>query len=475
MTPQKYEMDMCHGPIGIKILKFVFPLLLTNTLQRCFFLADLIVIGQFASYRSLAAVGSVGSVTVLILDLFIGIAIGTNVLAARAYGAGDRRLFARIVYTTVVAAWWGGVALMLLGMAVSVPILRMLDTPDDIMSRSLCYLLLTSLGIPAQLLCSVGCALLRSVGDTRRPLVILTIAGILNAGLNLLLVAVFHMDVAGVAIATVVSQCVSVWLLGRLMRDPGEICHLRFSGMRFDWSIFRETQKIGLPAGLQGSCFALSNTVIQSAVNSFGSLAIAGSTAASSVEGFIWVALAAFHAATVSFVAQNYGGGHYRRVLSSIRWCSVCCLATGAGLGLLVLLLGPRLLAVFNSDPEVIEWGMIHFRVICLTCFIGGMLDVIASALRGLGYSLLPAVGTLFGTCVFRLWWVWQVFPHWRSLGGLLVSYPISWTLILIVNLSALICICRKLFREAVRARHVPTAHFHAALRLRIRFRSLQP
>lgn len=458
MIAKHYEMDMCRGPIGITLLKFILPLLLSNALQRCFLLADLVVIGQFADFRSLAAVGSVGHVTVLFIDLFIGIAIGTGVVAAHSYGAGDRRRFARTVQTSVVAAWWAGVALMVLGMALTHPILKLLNTPDEIFCRAVSYQMIILVGIPAQLLTTVGCALLGSVGDTRRPLVIMTVSGVLNVVLNLVLVAVFRMDVVGVAVATVLSEAVSVLLLYRLMRDPGEICHFRFRKSGFDWAIFRETQKIGVPAGAQGICFAVSNLAIQTAVNGFGSVAIAGNTAAASLEGFLYVALAAFASATVSFVAQNYGGGQYHRIRSGIRWCCIGCIVTGVLFCGAFLAAGPRLMAFFNPDPAVIEWGMMRFRVVCMAYVLCGLMDVSGAGLRGFGYSLTPALSALVGTCVFRLWWVWEIFPRWRSLDGLLFSYPISWVLTGSFNFALLFFVSRKLFRAKVRKRHVVIA-----------------
>ena len=461
MAAKKYEMDMCHGPIGIMLLKFIFPLLLTNALQRCFLLADLVVIGRFADFRSLAAVGSVGHASTLILDLFIGIAAGTSVVAAQAYGAGDRRRFTQVVRTSVISAWWGGVALMALGLAVSYPLLKLLNTPEDIFGRAVCYQMITFVGIPAQLLANVGCALLRATGDTRRPLVIMSVAGVINVVLNILLVAFFRLDVAGVAIATVVSETVSVVLFYRLMRDPGETCHLRLRGMSFDWRIFWEIQKIGLPSGVQCSCFAISNITIQASINGFGSVVVAGHTAAASIMGFIWVANAAFHGAAVAFVAQNYGGGQYHRIRSSIYWCLTSCVVTAAALGMLFLFFGPELLGIFNPDPKVIEWGMSYFGVMCFTCAIGGFMDVVGASLRGLGHSLTPAVSTLLGTCFFRIFWVWAVFPHWHSYRGLISSYPVSWLLIAVFNAAVLVYFCRKLFRGRVRARRLPPVHPH--------------
>ena len=458
MSAKKYEMDMCHGPIGIMLLKFILPLLLTNALQRCFLLADLVVIGRFADYRSLAAVGSVGHASTLIVDLFIGIAAGTSVVAAQAYGAGNRQRFSQVVRTSVISAWWGGVALMAVGLAVSYPLLKLLNTPEDIFGRAFCYQMITFVGIPAQLLGNVGFALLRAVGDTRRPLVILSISGVINVVLNILLVACFRFDVAGVAIATVVSQTVSVVLLYRLMRDPGETCHLRLRGMSFDWSVFWEIQRIGLPSGAQCSCFAISNITIQASINGFGSLAVAGHTAASSIMGFVWVANASFHGAAVAFVAQNYGGGQYHRIRSGIAWCVISGVVTAAALGLLFLVFGPELLAIFNPDPQVIAWGMIYFGVMCFTCAIGGFMDVIGAALRGLGHSLTPALSTLLGTCFFRIFWVWAVFPHWHSYRGLIASYPVSWLLIGVFNAVVLAYFCRKLFRAKVHSRHISLA-----------------
>ena len=452
-----HEIDMCRGPIGSMLLKFLCPLLLTDALQRCFLLADLFVIGRFADFRSLAAVGAVTHASMLVVDLFIGIAAGTGVVAAQAYGAGDLRHFSQVVRTAIIAAWWSGVALMALGGAVSYPLLKLLNTPEDILGRAFCYQTITFVGMPFQMVSYVGFALLRAVGDTRRPLVILTVSGALNLVLNILLVAVFHLDVAGVASATVISGVISAALLYRVMRDPHEICHLRLRGASFDWSIFWKIQKIGLPTGAQSSCFAISNMIIQASINGFGSMVVAGHTAAVGIIGFIAVANSAFHHSALTFIAQNYGGGRYHRIRSGIYWCVMCCSATGFVLGMLFWFFGPELLGIFNHEPRVIECGMIYFRVICGTYILCSAMEISGASLRGLGHSMTPAVSTLLGTCFFRILWVWLVFPHWHSYCGLISSYPVSWLLIAIFNFSVLFHLCRKLFRERVRSRRHPS------------------
>ena len=316
-APGKYAIDMCRGSIVGNIVKFALPVLCTNALQYFFYLADMVVIGRFASAESLAAVGVVSMSSAFVIELFIGLSLGANVLAARAYGAEDRRELSRVVQTTVMMALWGGVALALLGIAFSHCLLTALRTPPEILPRAMTYQVIVFLGIPFLLLGNVGCALLRAVGDTRRPLAILLAAGAANAALNLLAVAWWKLDVAGVGIATVFSQALTVFLLWRVMRDPAEPC--RFAPVRggFDRRIFFETLKIGVPAGVETSCYCFANLVFQASINSFGSLAIAGNTAAAGLESFSHTFGNSACAAAISFIAQNHGGAMKKRLRSN--------------------------------------------------------------------------------------------------------------------------------------------------------------
>ena len=449
----KYQIDMCRGPLFGQIVLFSVPLMLSGLLQLFFNAADLIVVGRFASHEALAAVGATSSLTALIVNVFMGLSVGTNVLVANFFGAKDRKNVSRTVHTAILMAIFGGIVLAVIGIGLATPLLRLMATPENVIGKSSLYMWIYFAGMPFIMLYNFGSAVLRAVGDTRRPLYYLLFAGIVNVVLNLFFVLVCGMDVAGVAIATAVSQGIAAALVIRCLRNARDACRLRMRNLRIDPVILKRMLWIGLPAGIQGMFFSLSNITIQSSVNSFGSLAIAGNTAVASLEGFVYIGSNAFHQTVVSFAGQNLGGGQYNRIRRSIIYCALCSSAVCIVMGYGFFLNGHALLSIYNSTPEVINWGMLRMNILFSTYFLCGIMDVMSGALRGLGRSVMPAVITLIGVCVLRIVWVYTVFPVHPTMGNLMLSYPITWAITAAANGYYLYIVCRKLFRQSGVAR----------------------
>ena len=451
-TVRRYDMDMSSGPLFPKIVRFSVPLLLSLVLQLAFDAADMAVIGNFASHESLAAIGATNHITTFLLALVLGVAGGANVVAAQRYGAGDRRGMSRTVHTAVALALFSGAVMTAVGVSAARSLLELTRTPPDILARACLYLRLRFLGIPFLLLYSFGSVLMRAVGDTRRPLYYLAAAGAVNLALNLLLVVVFRMDVAGVALATAVSKSLSAYLVLRALgrdRGPGRLI---LSRVRFYGSELGSILRIGIPSGLQSSCFALSNVIIQAAINSFGAAAIAGNTASVMLEAMLHTTTAAMYQATLSFTGQNFGARRYDRVVRSILICLGCSLAVSIVLGWGACPVGARLLGIFNDHPEVVALGMIRLRIMFSTHFLAGAMDIVSGGLRGMGRSIAPAIVTLLGACAFRIFWLATVFQEHRSLAVLYSSYPVSWLIVLGVNGAVLYLLCRRLPRRGGRS-----------------------
>lgn len=425
----RHEIDMCSGPILPGILKFALPLLLTNVLQLAFNAADTIVIGQFGSGTAMAAVGSTGSLIGLIVNLFGGLSIGVNVLIANYKGAGREKDAQDTVHTAILTSFIGGVVLMFVGLLLARPLLQLMGTPDNVIDQAVLYMQIYFCGLPFAMPLNFGSAALRAVGDTRRPMVYLTIAGVVNVVLNLIFVLVFHMDVAGVALATIVSQAVSAVLILRCMMRTEGICHLNLKKLKIHGRKLLKMVQIGLPAGIQSSLFGISNVLIQSSVNSFGHVVMNGNTAAANIENFVYFAMNAISQAALSFTSQNYGAGNYRRIHKVRTQCILTVVFGGAIFGNLVYLLGPYLLQLYNTDPAVIQYGLNRMVVIATTYFLCGLMEVESGVMRGLGYSLLPTVISLLGSCAFRVLWIFTVFAQYHTQFVLYLSYPISWLL----------------------------------------------
>ena len=424
-----YEMNMTSGPLLGKILTFSFPLMCSGVLQLLFNAADIIVVGRYTGHTALAAVGSTSALINLIVNLFVGLSVGANVLIARSYGAKNMDAVHKGVHTAMLTAVVGGVFLSFVGVAASRPMLSLMGTPDDVIDQAALYLRIYFVGAPSLLVYNFGAAILRAVGDTQRPLYFLFLAGIINVVLNLFFVIGFHLDVAGVAIATVISQCVSAGLVLLCLvksHTPYRV-DLRRLGLKKDklWGMV----KIGLPAGIQGCSFSISNVLIQSSINSFGAMAMAGNTAASNIEGFVSTAQDAFAQAALSFTGQNMGAGKTRRVNRILLLCLVLVTGTGLVLGTGAFLLGHQLLGIYSADPQVIAFGIRRMSICCVLQFVGGLMGVMVGVLRGMGYSFIPMAITIGFVCGFRVVWIFTVFAMFPTLEALYVSYPITWGL----------------------------------------------
>ena len=428
-------MDMTSGPLLPKVLMFSLPLVLTSVLQLLYNAADVIVVGRFAGPQSLAAVSSTGALINLLVNVFMGLSVGSSVVIARAYGAGDVREVHQGVHTSIAVAGMAGVAVGILGLFASRPLLQLMGSPDDVIDLASLYMCIYFLGMPFNMLYNFGAAILRAVGDTRRPLYFLTFSGVVNVMLNLLLVIVLKLDVAGVAIATVISQIISaVLVIGCLLHSEGSI-RLNPRDLRIHRGPLLHIIRVGLPAGLQGSLFSISNVLIQSSINSFGSITMAGNGAAANLEGFVYVAMNAIHQAALTFASQNLGARKINRVRRNMWVCLATVTVIGLSMGLVMLLLGKPLLTLYNDDPEVIRYGLIRMSFILPTYFTCGCMDVMVGQLRGIGYSIMPMIVSLTGACLFRVVWIYTAFAASPTLNTLYVSYPISWLLTFLVHL----------------------------------------
>ena len=446
---KKYEMDMCSGSVWKKMLLFAVPLMSSSVLQLRFNAADIVVVGRYAGDNSLAAVGANSALIKLLTNLCLGLSVGANVLAARHYGAGEEKDLSRTVHTAMTLSAISGVLLTLVGLFGARPLLLLMKTPGQVLPLAILYLRIYFLGMPAMMIYNFGSALLRAIGDTKRPLYYLLLAGVVNVLLNLLFVIVFHMDVAGVAAATAISQCISALLVLRcLMREQGGI-RLMLRCLGIDRSKLMLILQIGLPAGFQGVVFSLSNVVIQSSVNLFGETVVAGNSAASNLEGFVYVAMNAFHQAVISFTSQNYGAGKLNRLTKITVSGLISVFAVGTVLGLTMLLFGRQLLGIYSSNPAVIEAGLARLKVILSLYFLCGMMDVMVGAIRGIGYSVMPMIVSLIGACGLRLVWIATVFQidAFHTVNTIYVSYPVSWTLTFLAHIICYVFARRKIAR----------------------------
>ena len=444
----KYTIDMSHGPLFGKIVLFSLPLMSSYVMQVLFSTIDLIVIGRFASSKAMAAVGATSGLTVLVLNIFVGLSVGVNVLSARYIGARDRKNLSASVHTAAAVGLYGGLVMAVIGILISRPVLKMMLTPAEILNQSSLYMWIYCSSIPFIILYNFGSSILRAQGDTRRPLYFMIVGGIVKVLLNLFLVIVLRMDVGGVALATLVSNGISAGLTLRTLATARDSARLIWKKVRIDKAIFKDMLRIGLPAGIQGSFFSLSNIVIQSSINSLGTQAIAGNTAAQSLEGLVYVASSSFYYTAISFVGQNHGAQKYKRIVRSVFICMFCTIVLSLISGWLFYLFGQPLLKMYNSDPEVIHWGMIRAEILFTTYFLCATMDTISGSLRGLGHSVKPTIVTLMGVCVFRIFWVLWIFPHYRTMENLMISYPVSWTIVSLVNGFILFWVIRKMFRQ---------------------------
>lgn len=443
---KKYEIDMCSGSVLKKMLLFALPLMLSGILQLLFNAADIVVVGRFAGDNSLAAVGSTGSVINLLTNLFIGLSIGVNVLVARFYGAKKEEDLAQTVHTAILVSIISGVFLTVVGVFGARFILELMGTPKEVIGLAAIYLRIYFAGMTAMMVYNFGAAILRAIGDTRRPLNYLLLAGIVNVVLNMFFVIVLDMDVAGVALATVISQCISAVLVLRCLIKEGGGIKLELRKLRIHKSKLISMIRIGLPAGFQGCLFSLSNVVIQSAINSFGATIVAGNSAAGNIEGFVYVAMNTFYQAAISFVSQNVGAAKYERI-NKIAWTALGLVTfVGLSLGSFVCAFGEPLLSLYTGSPAVIEAGMGRILVVVRFYALCGMMDVMVGLIRGLGYSVMPMIVSLIGACALRLVYIQTIFklPEFHTMEMLYYTYPVSWFLTFATHVICFLIVKRK-------------------------------
>ena len=466
MKKQRYEIDMLNGSLGRKILLFALPLMASSMLQLLFNAADVIVVGRFAGKEALAAVGSNTSLINLMVNLFVGFSVGTNVVISRDLGAGRHDRVREGVHTSVALALASGVALMIVGFLLSRQLLELMQSPDDVIDLAAVYLRIYFLGMPGNMFYNFGSAILRAQGDTKRPLYYLIVAGIVNVILNLFTVLVLHMDVAGVASATTISQYISAGLILRCLSKEEGPLRLDLKKLKMDKVILGHILQIGLPAGFQGIVFSLSNVLIQSSINSFGSTVMAGSAAANNIENFVYQAMNAFYQTNLTFTGQNYGAGDCKRVDKSLFYCQGFVILTGLILGNLAYFFGHPLVSIYNSDEAVIQQGIIRLGYIARTYALCGIMDTMVGSLRGLGYSIVPMVVSLIGACGLRIVWIFTIFQMDRTPENLYISYPISWIVTGAVHILYFLYVRRKAFALIKTDSHVAAEGRHPAAKV---------
>lgn len=435
-----HKVDMLSGPLFINIIKYSVPIVLTGVLQLLFNAADLVIVGQFCGILSVAAVGNTGSITNLIVNLFIGFSVGTGVIVAQGLGANNKESVHRAVHTALPLALVGSVVVTAVGVCFSEQLLRLMNTPESVLPLSALYMRIYFAGSLFMLVYNFSASILRAAGDTKSPLIFLIIAGIVNVVLNVIFVTVFHMNVAGVALATTVSQGVSAFLTVRALIKRTDACKLYISKMRFYKHELIRIIRIGLPAGIQGSLFSISNVIIQSSINSFGDILMSGNSAAGNIEGFIFVTLNAFHQTALNFIGQNVGAMQYKRAKKILYICLASVLVIALFLALIIYLAGSQLLSIYITDSdEAIAWGMIRLTCLCVPYCLCGMMDVTTGALRGMGASLVPMLISIIGVCGIRIGWIYTIFqiPSFHTPQSLYYSYGISWAITFLVELVA--------------------------------------
>ena len=437
-TVKKHQGSMLEGPLLPSVIAYTVPIMLTSILQLLFNAADLIVVGRFCGSISVGAVGATGSLTSLMVNLFIGLSVGVGVAIAHGIGSRDEVQISEAVHTAVPLALVSGVILTVLGVTLATPMLTLMGTPADTLPLSVVYMKIYFFGITFTVLYNFCASILRAAGDTKSPLIFLTLAGVVNVILNVVFITVFDMNVAGVALATVISQGIaavlSVWVLMR----RGDACRLELRKMRFYKAQMKKIIRIGLPAGIQSSLFSISNVIIQSSINSFGAALVSGNAAVANIDGFLYAILNSFHQTTVNFVGQNVGARQYRRANKTVWICQGCVLAAGVVMAALLYRFGETLLGIYISDSqEAIELGMIRVTWVSLPYFLLGLLDVSTGALRGYGKSVGPMLVSVLGICGIRVLWIFTIFqiPAYHTPRWMYLSYPVSWTVTLIVQM----------------------------------------
>ena len=430
----KYEIDMCNGSILDKLVSFSIPLMLSGILQLLFNAVDIIVVGQFTGNEALAAVGSTTALINVFVNLFIGISLGASVLAARFYATGQEKEMSETVHTSITLALISGIAMGIIGVIAAKGALELMDTPDNVLNLSTLYMRIYFMGMPFFMLYNYGAAILRAVGDTKRPLLFLIISGATNVLLNLLLVIQFHLGVAGVAIATVISQCISCILVLRCLYLSDGSYQLRFNKLGMKTRYVKQIFQIGIPAGIQSTIINFSNVLLQPSVNSFGSVAMAGYTAANNILGFLYVSVNSITQACMSFTSQNYGVRKFKRMDKVLLECLGLTVMVALVLGGGSYLFGAELMHIYTKSTNVIECGIDIMLYTTVTYFLCGIMDLLPGALRGMGHSTVPMILSVIGTVGTRIVWIYVIFPCHRSLDFLFISYPVSWLLTIVMQ-----------------------------------------
>lgn len=444
--------NMLQGPLLGSIIVYTIPIILTSLLQLLFNAADLVVVGRFCGSISVAAVGATGAITNLLVNFFIGLSVGAGVTVAHGLGGHEDDVVHHTVHTAMPTALVSGVILTVIGVAFSETFLRMMGTPDSVLPLSAIYMKIYFAGVTFTMVYNFCAAILRAIGDTKSPLIFLTIAGVVNVILNVVFVYFFDMNVAGVALATTISQAISAVLVVLALMKRNDACKLVLSQMRFYKPQLTKILRIGLPAGIQSSLFSISNVLIQSSVNSFGDILMSGNAAAANIEGFVYVSLNAFHQTAVNFIGQNAGAKQYSRVYKTLWICLGCVTVVGLTLGTLVWSVGRQLLSIYITDSaEAISYGMIRIAYICLPYFVCGLMDVSTGALRGMGSSLEPMIISVLGICGLRIVWIYTIFQAsgFHTPQCLYFSYLVSWIITFLIQMAAFIQVYRKAERAA--------------------------
>lgn len=426
----KRNIDMLNGSLFKNVIAYTIPIILTGFLQLLFNAADLVIVGRYCGSISVAAVGATTSITNLIVNLFIGLSVGAGVVVAQAIGAGDNKKTHRAVHTAIPTALVGGVILTIVGVGFSETFLKWMDTPENVLRLSALYMKIYFGGIIFMMIYNFCASILRAAGDTKSPLIFLTIAGILNVGLNVIFVTVFHLNVAGVALATTISQGVSAILVVVALLKRTDACKLSFSKLNFYKEELLQMIKIGLPAGIQGSLFSISNVIIQSSINSFGEIVMSGNAAALNIEGFMFVCLNAFHQTALNFTGQNMGANQYKRAKKVFLLCLASVSVIGLIVSISVYLLGPHLLKIYLPDSaEAVLVGQMRLKCLCLSYCLLGMMDVSGGGLRGMGVSFAPMIISILGVCGVRVGWIYTIFqiPEYHTPETIYLSYTVSW------------------------------------------------
>ena len=448
MKKNKYEIDMCNGSIMDKLISFSLPLMLSGILQLMFNAVDIVVVGRFSGSQALAAVGSTTALINIFTNLFIGISLGANVLAARFYASGKEKEMSETVHTAITLALISGIVMAGVGLLLAKLALELMGTPSDVIELSTLYMRIYFCGMPFFMLYNYGAAILRAVGDTKRPLIFLIISGVANAGLNMILVIIFHMGVAGVGIGTVISQLISCILVLRCLYKSEGCYQLRFSKLRIQKVYLRQIFQVGIPAGIQSTVINFSNALLQSSVNSFGSTTMAGYTAANNILGFLYASVNAVTQACMSFTSQNYGVGKYKRMDRVLINCLILSVVISGVLGCGSYAFGTEILKVYTEDPKVIQCGLEILSMTTVTYFLCGIMDLFPGALRGMGRSGVPMILSIIGTVGTRIVWIFMLFPQHRSLKFLFISYPASWLFTIVMQV-----ICFYFVRKQVHAK----------------------